>query len=181
MGISIASCKTRATEALEACTSILGRMLGCMELMTITAISQQLGIPESTIRYYAKNHSEYLPAKGEGRKKRYSAECMDVLRFIAEAYKRNLTATEINDELIGQYPRIIESDNLPQLTTTTAQQQLNLTLQGAIMDLSRSLSIIADQQAEIKDLKARIEKLEQATATNTAISQQSFWSRVFKK
>ena len=139
------------------------------EYLTVTAIAQQLHIPDSTIRYYIKNHSEYLPAKGEGRKKRYSSECVEVLRMIAEGYSERKTAAQINEELSALYSRIIESQAL----TTTAQQ---VGLQEAITDISRSLAIIANQQQEIDDLKARIERLEQTTTK----PQQGFIGRLFR-
>ena len=52
------------------------------ELLTIKEIARQLDLPESNIRYYRDRFEDFLPYVGEGRKRRYKPEALDVFRFI---------------------------------------------------------------------------------------------------
>ncbi|MGM0921331.1 MAG: MerR family transcriptional regulator [Bacillota bacterium] len=61
------------------------------QLLTMAQIAKQLNLAESTARFYRDRFEEYIPSVGEG-KKRYKSETVEVLRFIAEGFKRNLTA-----------------------------------------------------------------------------------------
>lgn len=104
-----------------------------MDLLTLSAIAEQLDLPESTVRYHVKKFSLFIPAIGEGRQRRYRPEAVEVLRMIAEMLKRNQTATEVAEYLRRQFPLNIESEEQGQLTattkqpqTTTKQQQLDL-------------------------------------------------------
>ncbi len=73
------------------------------EYLTLAEIARQLNLPESTARYYKNKFSAYIPSYGSGRKKRYSAEAVEVLRLIAEMFNRNATAHQSICFSIGFY------------------------------------------------------------------------------
>lgn len=63
--------------------------------LSMTELARRLDLPESTMRYYCKRFAEFLPYKGEGRRRRYTEECEKTLVFIASAMHRNKNATAV--------------------------------------------------------------------------------------
>jgi DNA-binding transcriptional MerR regulator len=73
-------------------------------LLTVRDIARELGLPESTVRYYRDAFAEYLPAVGTGRRRRYPLEAVPLLRVVAEGYAQNRARAEIEQalgELLG--------------------------------------------------------------------------------
>jgi DNA-binding transcriptional MerR regulator len=67
-------------------------------------MARELGLPESTVRYYRDAFAGYLPAVGTGRRRRYPVEAVPVLRVVAEGYAHNRARGEIEHalgELLG--------------------------------------------------------------------------------
>lgn len=58
------------------------------KLLTLTAIRQQTGISGPTLQRYMKLHGDRIPHEGEGRKRRYHPEAVDVFREIRSRSKR---------------------------------------------------------------------------------------------
>lgn len=72
------------------------------ELLTIAELSRALDIPESTARYYCNRFAEYLPASGEGRRRRFTRESLDVLRKITEIMRRDKNSYAVDLALRGE-------------------------------------------------------------------------------
>lgn len=68
-------------------------------LYTIRDVARELGLPESTVRYYRNAFSAYLPSVGTGRRRRYPPEAIPLLRLVAEGYAQNRTRAEIEQAL----------------------------------------------------------------------------------
>lgn len=68
-------------------------------LYTIRDVARELGLPESTVRYYRNAFSAYLPSVGTGRRRRYPAEAIPLLRLVAEGYAQNRPRAEIEQAL----------------------------------------------------------------------------------
>lgn len=137
------------------------------KLLTIAEIAKELNIPESTARYYRDNFIDYIPSVGEGRKKRYRPETVEVLRFIANGFKSKLTAMEIENGLSQLFPRNIDIEDTNAITTTAVQQQSEneiklyaQQLQIALEQMSKTMEIIADQKEEITELRKHIAHIE---------------------
>ncbi|MEK5066964.1 MerR family transcriptional regulator [Cytobacillus sp. FSL R5-0596] len=135
--------------------------------MTIAEIAKELDIPESTARYYRDSFIDYVPSVGEGRKKRYRPETVEVLRFIAEGFKRKLTATEIENGLSQMFPRNFDIEQPTAITTAVAQQQSEneikqyaLQLQIALEQMTKTMRVIADQKEEITELRKHVADIE---------------------
>ena len=67
---------------------------------TKAQLARYFHCPESTIRYYCARFAPYLPARGDGRGRRYAPSCLEVLAFIralsslrSGGGKRDLTPT----------------------------------------------------------------------------------------
>lgn len=137
------------------------------QLLTMAQIAKQLNLAESTARFYRDRFEDFIPSIGEGRKKRYKPETIEVLRFIAEGYNRNLTAMDIKDGLSRVVARNIEFEEVSATTTATAQQQSEielkqyaLQLQIALKQMGTTMQIIANQKEEISELRKHIAVME---------------------
>jgi len=139
------------------------------KLLTLAEIAKQLDIPESTARFYRDRFPKYIPAVGEGRQKRYRPETVDVLRFIAEGFKRNVTAIELEEELSRVFSRNIEDPKATTMTAAAPQQQhtgQELTMMAEMFrhgmaEIAAAMQTIADQRSEITELKRQIAALPQ--------------------
>lgn len=135
------------------------------KLLTIAEIAKQLDIPESTARFYRDRFESFVPSVGEGRKKRYLPEAADVLRLIAEGFKRNATATEIEEALSLEFPRTVEFCDETAVTTAAAQQQpVSLPSEQVNMllaQLTASMQTMAEQREEIAELRQWISDVEE--------------------
>ena len=129
------------------------------ELLTIADIARELDIPESTVRYYRDRFAEYIPIVGEGRKRRYRAEAMDIFRTIAEGMKNHLTAEGVENELNDLYPLSVAYEMEPQQTTAEPQQrsELAVMLAQALEQQNATIQQVATSQEElireVEDLK----------------------------
>ena len=61
-------------------------------LLSIADISRHFSLPESTTRYYCKRFSLYIPSVGDGRRKRYRRETLDVISTILKQDRARSTA-----------------------------------------------------------------------------------------
>jgi DNA-binding transcriptional MerR regulator len=75
------------------------------DLLTIKEIAGRLDLPESNIRYYRDKFEEYLPHVGQGRKRRYLPQALEVFTVIAENLRANTPSEEIAMELSRRYPK----------------------------------------------------------------------------
>lgn len=112
---------------------------------TIAEMGKILNIPESTVRYYRDRYSQYIPFKGQARKKRYTEQALNVLRIIAEESNRNTTAEEIDELLGSKFTSFIEVECETATKAAVAQQQLNLVPFEILSHMSESLKVIADK------------------------------------
>lgn len=94
-----------------------------MELLTIKDLAQALGIGESTIRFWRDRYADFIPYVGEGKRRRYRPEAVDVLRFIAEKANRSENAEMIAGALSRLFPRFIEIAEESQRSNAATQQQ----------------------------------------------------------
>jgi len=83
--------------------------------LTIISIAKELGLPESTVRFYRDKFLEYIPFEGKGRKRRYGPDALSVLRFIASSIRSGKTSKKTAEELVSNYPRY--SENIAQKTS----------------------------------------------------------------
>ncbi len=75
------------------------------EYLTIKEIARRLEVPESNIRYYRDRFQEFLPTVGQGRKKRYKSQALEVFRFIVKAYQKDQSTDQISHLLQQSFPR----------------------------------------------------------------------------
>lgn len=74
-------------------------------LLSIADISRHFSLPESTTRYYCKRFAAFIPSVGEGRRRRYRPETLDVILTILEEMQKSRTASAVEDTLLALFPR----------------------------------------------------------------------------
>lgn len=73
-------------------------------LLSIADISRHFSLPESTTRYYCKRFAAFIPSVGEGRRRRYRQETLDVIAAILEQMQKSRTAAAVEDVLQARFP-----------------------------------------------------------------------------
>jgi DNA-binding transcriptional MerR regulator len=120
-----------------------------MNLLTIKAIAQSLDVPESNLRYYVTRYGDYIPAQGEGRKRRYLPQAQDVFARIIELIDATTSPQEIEQVLASEFTRDVEVINDDIAKATTNQQQYHIELLiNKISDLSQDIKQIKQIQQE---------------------------------
>lgn len=74
-------------------------------LLSIADISRHFSLPESTTRYYCKRFSAFIPSVGEGRRRRYRRETLEVIAAILEEMQKSRTAAAVETALETRFPR----------------------------------------------------------------------------
>lgn len=125
------------------------------ELLTIAEIAKRLEIPESTVRYYRDKYPAFVPSIGRGRSRRYPAEAVAVLRFIADGLRNSVPPEAVEEGLRERFPVLVEAEpdgSAPQIDAAATQQQ--------------ALAIQQQQAAVMRDIlqDALRELLEEQTA-----------------
>lgn len=165
-------------------------MIYMTELLSIKEISQELGIPQSTLRYYRDLFMDYLPAVGEGKKKRFYPEAVEVFQAIAQGMHKNKSNEDITSDLNQRFTRFIdvnEGDDQAQDSSATYSQKAEISqvqalspltqLDGsaimavvasqnqALQQIAATISIVNEQQGELHNLKQEVTKLEERLET----------------
>ncbi|OGT95028.1 MAG: hypothetical protein A3I79_07400, partial [Gemmatimonadetes bacterium RIFCSPLOWO2_02_FULL_71_11] len=113
------------------------------KLLTLKQLADELGLPESTVRYYRDAFLDHIPLVGTGRRRRYPPRAVAVLRSIARSYAAGRQRSEISRAIGQQAPRKAT------LAVPTAQAQP----QRALEDVSNLdlLAAILDGEREQRD------------------------------
>jgi DNA-binding transcriptional MerR regulator len=70
------------------------------KFISLREVARQLNIPPSTVVYYKDRFSDFIPSQGgEGRRKRYPVEVIDIFRRIREMFNNNWSTEQIEQEL----------------------------------------------------------------------------------
>ena len=147
---------------------------GVERLLTIADIARYFSLPESTARYYCKRFAAYMPVCGEGRRKRYRKEALDVIRAVLEAMRDTRTAAGVEAMLAEHFPcnalslmTSIDSEPLPEASVPVPAHGVPLQL---IEQQSRALEGIASALALLvrrqDDLAALAEQARAAQEDN---------------
>lgn len=75
------------------------------DLLSIADISRHFSLPESTTRYYCKRFAAFIPSVGEGRRRRYRPETVEVIAAILEQMQKSRTAASVENALLARFPR----------------------------------------------------------------------------
>jgi len=146
-------------------------------LLTIADIARHFSLPESTARYYCKRFAAYMPVCGEGRRKRYRKEGLDVIRAVLEAMRGMRSAAAVEAMLAEHFPCNALSLMSPLADAPLPDANLPVLSQGVPLHLieqqSRALEGIASALALLvrrqDDLEALAEQARAAQEENRAL------------
>lgn len=171
--------------------------------LTITEIAQELGIPETTARRYARILADYIRSKTIGRTTRYPGETVQLFAQIAELFRQGYTSHDVREWLQREAPKTIvvdeEADNddhhhsPPPVEAVAmlveAQNKLINELKDEVAQLRKELEaarqeIAATKQEiaatvvrgveEVKETLSRVEKRKQEEQAKP------WWRRIFR-
>ena len=132
------------------------------DFLTIKEIARHFQVPESNIRYYRDRFEEYIPSIGEGRKKRYKKEALDVFAHIVHGYREEKSTEQISSELGSLFPRNVHVNH----SESPAEESRDLVSPEQYAG-SSSYRVL---QAQSRTL----EHLAQALARNSSLSSEFF-------
>lgn len=110
--------------------------------MNLKEIARVIAVPESTVRLYRDEFEEFLPAVGEGRRRRYDDGAVVTLRRIVEWKKSGMAGATIRQELAR---------------TSTPQEKRRVVTQEDRM--TALLAALESQAGEIAALRAEVGSL----------------------
>ena len=143
---------------------------------TIKELAHELDVGESTVRYWRDRYHEFIPSVGQGKRRKYRSEALEVLRFIQQEANRSKTAAEIKEGLTQIFPVNIEHKQESQRSSAAAQQQHNSeqnlpSVQEFVGEVFERVRDILQEQnqrmesleAENRELRDRLARLEEQT------------------
>ena len=106
-------------------------------LFTLRQLADQLSLPESTVRYYRDAFLDHIPSVGTGRRRRYPAQAVAVLRSIAKAYAAGRPRNEIVASIHEPSTPALAVQSEATQRTVQMDEVTNLDLLAAILDGER--------------------------------------------
>lgn len=110
--------------------------------MTMREIARQCAIPESTLRVWRDEFEAFLPAEGEGKRRRYSEATQEQLVTLVEWKKVGMPSEQIRSELVR---RAAPQEKQRRRTTETQLEEL--------------LGLVRAQASELAALRAEVGEL----------------------
>ncbi|MCL2123196.1 MAG: MerR family transcriptional regulator [Desulfovibrionaceae bacterium] len=145
-------------------------------LLTIADIARHFSLPESTARYYCKRFAAYMPVCGEGRRKRYRKDALDVIRAVLEAMRDTRTAASVEAMLAENFPcnalslmSPVESAPQPEAALPVQAQGLPLQLieqqSRALEGIASALALLVRRQDDLAALAAQARAAQEENKT----------------
>lgn len=124
------------------------------EFISLREIGRRLGIPPSTVVYYKDKFARYIPSTGgEGRRKRYPSEVLEVFRRIREMFGKNYSVEQIEQELALKFGTMINGDRSEREELSEDFKRVLSRLSEAVQDQSLFRSEIRSLRDEVADLR----------------------------
>ena len=117
-------------------------------LLSIADISRHFSLPESTTRYYCKRFAAYIPSVGEGRRRRYRSETLDVIQAILDQMQKSRTAVAVDEARgVGLHVQRM-ADHMDESKEDTSALRKDIDTLRTLLDASEKT-----QQADIEQLR----------------------------
>lgn len=135
-------------------------------LLSIADISRHFSLPESTTRYYCKRFSGFIPSVGEGRRRRYRPETLDVIAVILDQMQKSRTAAAVEDALHARFPQ-----NALALAEATPATPADDTRLGQQVLPAAALQLMERQTAALEGIAQLLHELVQRIPISTPAPQ----------
>ena len=128
-------------------------------MYTIREIARELALPESTVRYYRDAFVEYVPAIGTGRRRRYPADAVAILRLVAHGFATGKSREEIAAGLRGR-PRPAVEHQPPVLATRESEllEQVDDAPPAQLSELLEEMEALREQLEVERQLVERLRR-----------------------
>jgi len=152
------------------------------KLLTIVDISKMTGIPPSTLRYYRDVYSNciYIFTVGEGKRKRYLLEAVDVFLTISKSTKQGLS-TETIISILKENHSILNKTHDHNITEKLNNEQIAF-IQTINQLLDTTIKMFVQQNQEISHLHSEIEikskEIEKRIESQVKNSFNSFYNKL---
>lgn len=131
-------------------------------LLSIADLSRHFSLPESTTRYYCKRFAAFIPAVGEGRRRRYRPETKEIISTILEEMQKSRTAQAVEQALESRFPRNALAIHENTLATPAGIPGENGFLPAAALHLMERQTVALEGIAQI--VRLMVEKIPFAVA-----------------
>ena len=128
-------------------------------LLSIADISRHFSLPESTTRYYCKRFAAFIPSVGEGRRRRYRPETLEVIAAILEQMRKSRTAASVENALLARFPRNALAVSKPEPCLTQAEHPVAELLPAAALQLLERQTLALEGIAQLIHLRKDVENL----------------------
>ncbi|GAB7023976.1 MerR family transcriptional regulator [Salidesulfovibrio brasiliensis] len=130
-------------------------MNGCgEEFVSLREVGRRLNIPASTVVYYKDKFSRYIPSVGgEGRRKRYPSEVLEVFRRIREMFGKNYSVEQIERELALKFGTMINDEQEGATSVSGDMKRVLTRLSEAMQDQTLFRSEIRSLRDEVAELR----------------------------
>jgi DNA-binding transcriptional MerR regulator len=132
--------------------------------VSLREVGRQLEIPPSTIVYYKDKFEKYIPSVGgEGRRRRYPVEVVEVFRRIREMFNANWSVEQIERELALKFSMLMSDQQYDQ-SNDQSEPFVGSSdfIQGIGGLLSKMSDVLENQslfRSEIRSLRDEVESL----------------------
>jgi DNA-binding transcriptional MerR regulator len=132
------------------------------KFISLREVARQLSIPPSTVVYYKDRFSEFVPSQGgEGRRKRYPAEVIDIFRRIREMFNNNWSTEQIEQELALRYA---SGGSVAEARSEKPAEDMDSMVRGMGGVLEKMTDLLENQslfRSEIRSLRDELAGLKQ--------------------
>ncbi len=128
-------------------------------MYTIREIARELALPESTVRYYRDAFVEHVPVVGTGRRRRYPADAVAILRLVAHGFATGKSREEIAAGLRGR-PRPAVEHQPPVLATRESEllEQVDDAPPAQLSELLEEMEALREQLEVERQLVERLRR-----------------------
>lgn len=156
--------------------------------MPLYALARRMEMPEPSARRYLNRFPEFIRTKRQGRAHLVHVDCVPIFQRIAGLFAENYSREQVAEVLTKEFTRIHEVPVLRIVpdAPVTRDDVANLIREEATRLVAETLRTIADQKAEIEELKRKVADLEASRSHEEPQPQEQpqeapkgFWARLF--
>lgn len=156
--------------------------LAMAETYTLKQISQELSIPEASVRYYRDALADFLPTIGNGRNRRYPEETLDLLAEASSLIRDDgLTLEQVGELWAESKALTINATGATDATSASATQQQDSNQIQPSVDPIELLSIFSTGVAQLVEqegnnnrntMQAGFTQVAEAISNNATLQQE---------
>lgn len=130
-----------------------------MELLRKKDVVEQVGVAKSTVSDWIDDYKIYIPTVQQGNKTYYKPETVDVLLAVKELRDRDVSKTQIAEELASRFT--INADETAGIIKKTADNPEKTDAMIAVMStMGKALDHLGRQDERLREQDSKVAELE---------------------